>query len=91
MFSLSFRLTPSLLVQGKLLAGVAARVQIFTWATREDGVRELVPETSHAGHIAALYVQPLGDYVLVGARLLGVPIPPIGNASASALFICCCQ
>lgn len=36
--------------QGKLLAGINARIQLFRWA-QCDGTHELVPECSHHGNI----------------------------------------
>lgn len=56
-------------LQGKLLAGVHSRVQLFRWAARGEG-HELQLECSHSGHIMVLYIAVRGDFILVGARLL---------------------
>ena len=56
--------TPSM--QGKLLAGVSAKVQLYRWAQRDDGSRELVNECNHAGHVYVLYMATRGDFILVG-------------------------
>ncbi len=55
------------LSQGKLLAGVSAKVQLYRWAQRDDGSRELVNECNHAGHVYVLYMATRGDFILVGA------------------------
>ena len=52
--------------QGKLLAGVHSKVQLFKFSSRGDGAHELTQECSHAGHIMALYVATRGDFILVG-------------------------
>ena len=54
-------------MQGKLLAGVSAKVQLYRWAQRDDGSRELVNECNHAGHVYVLYMATRGDFILVGA------------------------
>ncbi len=53
-------------LQGKLLAGVSAKVQLYRWAQRDDGSRELVNECNHAGHVYVLYMATRGDFILVG-------------------------
>lgn len=53
-------------LQGKLLAGVNARVQIFKWQKDDDGAHELSLECQHTGHILALYVRSRGDFIAVG-------------------------
>ena len=55
-------------MQGKLLAGVNAKVQLYRWAQRDDGSRELVNECNHAGHVYVLYMATRGDFILVGER-----------------------
>ena len=60
--------------QGKLLAGVNSRVHIFKWVRREDATFELANECTYTGHILALYMQCRGDFIIVGARPLGLPL-----------------
>lgn len=55
-------------VQGKLIAGVNSKVQLFKWIQTDDGSRELQIECSHTGHVLALYVVTRGDFVIVGER-----------------------
>ena len=58
-----YNLTP---FQGKLLAGINSRVQLYRWEQQDDATRQLVPECSHAGHVIALFVDVRGDFILVG-------------------------
>ena len=55
-------------VQGKLIAGVNSKVQLFKWIQTDDGSRELQIECSHTGHVLALYVVTRGDFVIVGEK-----------------------
>jgi hypothetical protein len=54
------------LLQGKLLAGIDSRVQLYRWNEREDGSNELTSECSYSGHVLALYVVTQGDFIIVG-------------------------
>ncbi|CAH2080609.1 unnamed protein product [Thlaspi arvense] len=54
---------------GKLLAAVNQKIQLFKWVLREDGGRELQSECGHHGHKPALYVQTLGDFIVVGDQM----------------------
>lgn len=51
---------------GKLLAGINQKIQLYKWMLRDDGSRELQSECGHHGHILALYVQSRGDFIVVG-------------------------
>jgi len=53
-------------VQGKLIAGINSKVQLYKWIQTDDGSRELQIECSHTGHVLALYVVTRGDFVIVG-------------------------
>ncbi len=57
-------------VQGKLLAGINSRVQLFRWGQKEDGNWEVTTETGHSGHVLALYLATRGDFIIVGMRFL---------------------
>ncbi|CAI7752931.1 unnamed protein product, partial [Closterium sp. NIES-53] len=50
---------------GKVLAGINNKVQLFRWAARDDGARELLVECGHFGHILALYTACRGDFIIV--------------------------
>ncbi|KAK9843115.1 hypothetical protein WJX74_007214 [Apatococcus lobatus] len=52
--------------QGKLLAGINSRVQLFKWNQKDDGSWELTTETGHSGHVLALYLATRGDFIIVG-------------------------
>ena len=51
---------------GKLVAGIGSKVQLFRWADRPDGVPELQTECGHHGHILVLFLRTQGDYIIVG-------------------------
>uniref|UniRef100_A0A5B7BQC4 DNA damage-binding protein 1 n=1 Tax=Davidia involucrata TaxID=16924 RepID=A0A5B7BQC4_DAVIN len=51
---------------GKLLAAINQKIQLYKWMLRDDGTRELQSECGHHGHILALYVQTRGDFIVVG-------------------------
>ncbi|GKD60278.1 DNA damage-binding protein 1 isoform X2 [Tanacetum coccineum] len=48
---------------GKLLAAINQKIQLYKWMLRDDGRRELQSECGHHGHILALYVQTRGDFI----------------------------
>eukprot|EP00899_Mesostigma_viride_P024186 jgi/Mesvir1/4952/Mv04573-RA.2 len=51
---------------GKLLAGINSKIQLYKWMQGKDGVRELTNEAGHHGHVLAVYVQTRGDFIVVG-------------------------
>ncbi|KAK3200235.1 hypothetical protein Dsin_023650 [Dipteronia sinensis] len=51
---------------GKLLAAINQKIQLYKWMLRDDGTRELQSECGHHGHILALFVQTRGDFIVVG-------------------------
>lgn len=59
--------------QGKLLATVNARVQLYGWVSR-DGCYELSPECTHHGSILALYAVTRGDFIIVGDLMKSVTL-----------------
>ncbi|GBG61192.1 hypothetical protein CBR_g19725 [Chara braunii] len=59
---------------GKLLAGINQKVQLYKWVQREDGTRELVSECGHHGHIIALYVKTRGDFIVVGDLMKSISL-----------------
>ena len=59
---------------GKLLAGINSKIQLYKWQQREDGVRELVTETGHHGHVLATYMQTRGDLIVVGDLMKSITL-----------------
>lgn len=59
---------------GKLLAGVNSKVQVYRWQQREEGSWELANECSHHNHILALYVQSRGDFIVVGDLMKSISL-----------------
>ena len=53
-------------MQGKLLAGINSRVQLYEWATQKDGSRGLVAGAGQSGLVLALYLACRGDFIVVG-------------------------
>lgn len=51
--------------QGKLLAGINNKLQLFEWVPCTRAPR-LERRAEHCGHILVLYVQSRGDFILVG-------------------------
>lgn len=65
-------------MQGKLIAGINSKVQLYKWIQTDDGSRELQLECSHTGHVLALYIVTRGDFVIVGGwyRFILPPCKP---------------
>ncbi|CAA6668092.1 unnamed protein product [Spirodela intermedia] len=59
---------------GKLLAAINQKIQLFKWMLRDDGSRELQSECGHHGHILALYVQTRGDFIVVGDLMKSISL-----------------
>ena len=59
---------------GKLLAGINQKIALYKWTSRDDGTRELQYESSHHGHILALYVQSRGDFIVVGDLMKSISL-----------------
>ncbi|MCL7038249.1 hypothetical protein MKW94_006303, partial [Papaver nudicaule] len=59
---------------GKLLAAINQKIQLYKWNLRDDGSRELQLECGHHGHILALYVQTRGDFIVVGDLMKSVSL-----------------
>ncbi|ONI11113.1 hypothetical protein PRUPE_4G088300 [Prunus persica] len=59
---------------GKLLAAINQKIQIYKWTLRDDGTRELQSECGHHGHILALYVQTRGDFIVVGDLMKSISL-----------------
>ena len=62
-------------VNGKLIAGVDSRVQVYAWSVIEaDGSRELRRECGHHGHILALYIAARGECIVVGDLMKSISL-----------------
>eukprot|EP00850_Spirogloea_muscicola_P009452 SM000053S17409 [mRNA] locus=s53:248703:257116:+ [translate_table: standard] len=59
---------------GKLLAGINQKIQLYKWSQRDDSSRELQSECGHHGHILALYVQSRGDFIVVGDLMKSISL-----------------
>jgi len=59
---------------GKLLAGINSKVQLFSWKDTEDGAHELSFESEHATFIIALHVATKGDYIIVGDLMKSITL-----------------
>ncbi|TKY60195.1 DNA damage-binding protein 1a [Spatholobus suberectus] len=52
---------------GKLLAAINKKIQLYKWVLRDDGTNELQSECGHYhGHTQALHVQTRRDFIVVG-------------------------
>jgi DNA damage-binding protein 1 len=58
---------------GKLLAGINSKVQLYRWAEKE-GAPELQTECGHHGHILAMYMQSRGDFIIVGDLMRSISL-----------------
>lgn len=67
-----------------MLASIGSRVQIFKWAARE-GSPELVVECGYGGFVTALFVEHLGESILVGARAVTLLQTLTSNTDAQCL------
>lgn len=59
---------------GKLLAGINQKIALYKWTSRDESTRELQYESSHHGHILALYVQSRGDFIVVGDLMKSISL-----------------
>ncbi|KAK3268004.1 DNA damage-binding protein 1, partial [Cymbomonas tetramitiformis] len=58
---------------GKLLAGVNAKMHLFKWGMRE-GQHELTQECTHSGSILALQAVTRGDFIVVGDLMKSISL-----------------
>ncbi|DBA79836.1 TPA: hypothetical protein ACH3X2_007673 [Trebouxia sp. C0005] len=52
--------------QGKLIAGINSRVQLYDWQLQKDSSRGLVAGAGQSGLVLALYLACRGDFIVVG-------------------------
>ena len=63
------------LLQGKVLAGINSRLQLYGWGQGSDGTMELSAEAGYSGFVLCLYVAVRGDFITVGeSTALGRPL-----------------
>jgi len=55
-----------LMLQGKLIAGINSRVQLYDWQLQKDSSRGLVAGAGQSGLVLALYLACRGDFIVVG-------------------------
>lgn len=53
-------------MQGKLIAGINSRVQLYDWQLQKDSSRGLVAGAGQSGLVLALYLACRGDFIVVG-------------------------
>ena len=56
-------------MQGKLIAGINSRVQLYDWQLQKDSSRGLVAGAGQSGLVLALYLACRGDFIVVGQLL----------------------
>jgi len=59
---------------GKLLAGINSKVQLYRWESKGEGVYELNTECGHHGHILALHMRSRGDFIVVGDLMRSISL-----------------
>jgi len=59
-----------LMLQGKLIAGINSRVQLYDWQLQKDSSRGLVAGAGQSGLVLALYLACRGDFIVVGKHLI---------------------
>ena len=84
-------------LQGKLIAGINSRVQLYDWQLQKDSSRGLVAGAGQSGLVLALYLACRGDFIVVGKLhnhlVLGLPIqpgqPPNQSAAPNNMLFSC--
>ncbi|CAK4097320.1 unnamed protein product [Aphanomyces euteiches] len=60
--------------QGKLLAGINSKTQLFKWSDTDELDKELVAECGHHGHTLVLYMESRGDFVAIGDLMKSISL-----------------
>ncbi|GKD25782.1 DNA damage-binding protein 1 [Tanacetum coccineum] len=76
---------------GKLLAAINQKIQLYKWMLRDDGRRELQSECGHHGHILALYVQTRGDFIVVGDLMKSISLKVLSRRELAITMPIGCQ
>ena len=73
-------------MQGKLIAGINSRVQLYDWQLQKDSSRGLVAGAGQSGLVLALYLACRGDFIVVGQLHWAL------LACSHPLYLCrCCR
>ncbi|CAI5722603.1 unnamed protein product [Hyaloperonospora brassicae] len=59
---------------GKVLAGVNSKAQLYKWSENTDCEKELVSECGHYGHTLVLYMESRGDFIVVGDLMKSISL-----------------
>ncbi|TYZ63198.1 hypothetical protein PybrP1_012947 [[Pythium] brassicae (nom. inval.)] len=59
---------------GKVLAGVNSKVQLYKWSENVDNEKELIAECGYYGHTLALYMESRGDFIVVGDLMKSISL-----------------
>ncbi|GLE04253.1 hypothetical protein PINS_up013164 [Pythium insidiosum] len=59
---------------GRVLAGVNSKTQLYKWSESPDNERELVSECGHYGHTLVLYMESRGDFIIVGDLMKSITL-----------------
>eukprot|EP01094_Clydonella_sp_ATCC50884_P028366 TRINITY_DN848_c0_g1_i1.p1 TRINITY_DN848_c0_g1~~TRINITY_DN848_c0_g1_i1.p1 ORF type:complete len:1089 (-),score=323.39 TRINITY_DN848_c0_g1_i1:272-3538(-) len=69
--------------QGRLLATINGKVQLYSWGADLSGGHELHEEASHEDNIVALHLATRGDFILVGDLMRSISLlsySPVDNS-----------
>ena len=72
-------------MQGKLIAGINSRVQLYDWQLQKDSSRGLVAGAGQSGLVLALYLACRGDFIVVGQLLW--PLLPFSQSHILMLLV----
>mmetsp|Transcript_28073 Transcript_28073/g.43830 ORF Transcript_28073/g.43830 Transcript_28073/m.43830 type:complete len:992 (-) Transcript_28073:1819-4794(-) len=59
---------------GKVLAAINSKIELFRIADSETGGKELISECVHRGHILVLYLQSRGDFIVAGDLMRSISL-----------------
>ncbi|KAI9905788.1 hypothetical protein PsorP6_013830 [Peronosclerospora sorghi] len=59
---------------GKVLAGVNSKAQLYKWSESAESEKELVSECGHYGHTLVLYMESRGDFIVVGDLMKSISL-----------------
>lgn len=59
---------------GKVLAGVNSKAQLYKWNEGTDSEKELASECSHHGHTLVLFMESRGDFIVVGDLMKSISL-----------------
>ncbi|DAZ92907.1 TPA: LOW QUALITY PROTEIN: hypothetical protein N0F65_013069, partial [Lagenidium giganteum] len=59
---------------GKVLAGVNSKVQLYKWSESTESEKELISECGHHGHTIVVHMDSRGDFIIVGDLMKSVSL-----------------